>query len=100
MSEVEHARAANRAAYPEISAVVDEFKRVFECEVKVLGGVEGGREFGVISNPSCGCEENEVRKVFCGKCMVRQENSFPIEFYKQHFMGVKEDERAAKTILR
>lgn len=45
--EIEARRAENRAAFPSVAAVVDEFRAAFG-EVKVLGGTElaTGKSFG------------------------------------------------------
>jgi len=57
VSEIEARRAANRAAFPSVAAVVDEFREAFGDDVRVLGGVEiaTGASFGPVEEAWAGC---------------------------------------------
>lgn len=57
MSDIEARRAANRAAFPSVAAVVDEFRSAFGDDVVVLGGVEvaTGAAFGKVEDEWEGC---------------------------------------------
>lgn len=77
MSDIEAKRAANRAAFPAVAAVVDEFRAAFG-EVKVLGGTElaTGKSFGNGGGeqwPGCAgcdgrkpCDHPQRESSFCG----------------------------------
>ena len=41
-----NATAKNRAEFPAASAILDEFRKEFGMDVKLLYAVEGGREIG------------------------------------------------------
>lgn len=77
MSGIEVVRLANRAAFPAVAAIVDEFRAAFGAGVRVLGGVEfgTGKSFGVLTEHWAGCDGCEGRRVcdhpdratsFCG----------------------------------
>ena len=109
MSNIETKRAANRAAFPAVSQIADEFRDVFGGGVKVLGGKEGGKSFGVLRVPSPNCdsctghdggegcnrmdyvalggERPDPARVFCGYRIALPLNSHPIEVYRKYGMG-------------
>lgn len=78
MSEVEAKRAANRAAFPAVANIVDDFRAAFGPDVKALGGVDHttGKTFGDVSfiaeQEACAgctgesCEHPRRDTVFCG----------------------------------
>lgn len=77
MSDIEARRAANRAAFPAVSAIVDEFRDAFGDDVKVLGGEDHstGRRFGSDDSEmwaACEgctgrtCDHPQHATVFCG----------------------------------
>ncbi|NNM70187.1 MAG: hypothetical protein HKM00_09550 [Gallionella sp.] len=80
MSDIDAKRAANRAAFPAVAKIVDEFRAVFGDAVVVEGGAENGREFGVVSDrwercANCGAGIGcENLKVICGHRMVFASN--------------------------
>jgi hypothetical protein len=84
MSDIEAKRAANRAAFPGVAKIVDEFRAEFGDGVKVDGGSENGSDFGVMQE-----DLPDSEKVFSGKRLVRSFQPFPIEIYKQYGMGIK-----------
>ena len=83
MSDVEARRAANRAAFPGVAKIVDEFRAVFGDGVRVDGGAEVGAMFGV---PPV---EPDPAKVFSGSRLATSPNPHPIEVYRQYGMGIK-----------
>lgn len=107
MSDIEARRAANRAAFPGVGKIIDEFREEFSyqrlvtqdgleievvTEFKVEGGVEAGNSFGVDSWPACaGCSDGlgcGNSKVFCGHRLVASSSKpQPIEVYRRHGMG-------------
>jgi hypothetical protein len=76
VSDVEARRAANRAAFPAVTAIVDEFRNAFGDDVKVLGGEEHstGKRFGSDGDVWAGCngctgrtcDHPQPATVFCG----------------------------------
>lgn len=48
------AAAANRAAFPELAEIVDDFRRVFGPGVRLVSGTEGGRTLGHKKPPTAG----------------------------------------------
>lgn len=97
MSDIEARRAANRAAFPEVSQIVDEFRAAFGEGVKVLGGSEGGRSFGVQHDHSacdgCNgrvCDRIDQASVFCGYKWAEHINQqHPMAVYQKHGMGMR-----------
>lgn len=83
MSDVEVKRAANRAAFPGVAKIVDEFRAAFGEGVRVDGGAEAGATFGLV------LVEPDPTRVFCGSRLATSPNPHPIEVYRQYGMGIK-----------
>ena len=111
MSDIEARRAANRAAFPGVSKIVDEFREAFGDGVRVEGGQEGGKTFGTLHIPSPNCdgctghdgkpgcdrmdyvspgdEQPDPAHVFCGYRLAGQFKSHPMSVYRKSGMGVR-----------
>lgn len=95
--DLEARRAANRAAFPEVAKIVDEFREVFGDGVKVEGGSEGGKSFGAqdMNAAACDgcdgkvCKRTDHASVFCGFKLVKQLDPHPMEVYRKHGMGIR-----------
>lgn len=98
MSEIDAKRAANRAAFPGVAQIVDEFREAFGDGVKTAGGAEGGRSFGVPLLPAdeaCGgcvgavCGRVDRAAVFCGHRLASSPNQpLPIGTYRAFGFGM------------
>ncbi len=94
--DLEVKRAANRAAFPGVAAIVDEFRAVFGEGVKVLAGEDytTGKSFGVMPDRSacisCAGAQCALADagVFCGYRLVLQRDLYPMEVYRKHGMGM------------
>lgn len=77
--DIETRRAANRAQFPAVAQIVDEFRAVFGPGVKAQGGVDSttGKSFGDVSfiaereacrscRPGDECKHPRKEVVFCG----------------------------------
>ena len=93
--DLEARRAANRLAFPAVTAIVDEFRAVFGESVKVLGGEDyaTGKSFGVMPDRSAcvGCDGKvcglaEVG-VFCGFRLVIPRDPLPMTVHRKHGIG-------------
>jgi len=78
-------RAANRAAFPGVTELVQQARDVFgDAAVTVVGAAEGERSVG---EPVEWPEDSD--KVFRGDRLVLRKDVLPMEVYRKHGKGVR-----------
>ena len=53
-------RERNRKDFPQLAGMVDEFRRIFGPDVKLVAGIERGREVGKV--------DDKLRRTYAEEC--------------------------------